>query len=88
MNLVPVSQLNLVRARREMEKAYQAGDWQGVQDWDQMVALQLNQAFDDPDRDHKMLVSELEKILLLYSQMVRSLPETLAEGWLRPELVN
>jgi hypothetical protein len=88
MNIVPVSQLNLARARREMEKSYNSGDWQAVQDWDQLVALQLSQAFDDPARDHKMLASELEKILTLYSQMVRRLPEVTADNWLRPELVN
>lgn len=88
MNIVPVSQLNLARARREMEKSYSSGDWQAVQDWDQLVALQLSQAFDDPARDHKMLVAELEKILSLYSQMVRCLPEVAADSWLRPELVN
>jgi hypothetical protein len=87
MSVVPVSQLNLARARREMEKSYKTGDWQAVQDWDQLVALQLSQAFDDPARDHKMLVGELEKVLELYSQMVRSLPEVTADNWLRPELV-
>lgn len=88
MNLVPVSQLNLVRARREMEKSYLADDWEAVRDWDQLLGVQLTQAFDDPDRDHKRLVTELEKILSLYSQMVRSLPEATVETWLRPELVR
>lgn len=88
MSIVPFSQLNLARARREMEKSYKTGDWQAVQDWDQLVALQLSQAFDDPARDHKLLVAELEKVLQLYSQMVRSLPEVTADNWLRPELVN
>ena len=87
MNIVPVSQLNLARARREMEKSYNSGDWQAVQSWDQLVAQELNQAFDDPTCDHKILVTELEKILSLYSQMVRRLPETATDSWLRPELV-
>lgn len=88
MNIVPVTQLNLIRARREMEKSYISGDWQAVQDWDQVVALQLSQAFDDPARDHKLLAAELEKILSLYSKMVHRLPEATADAWLRPELVN
>jgi len=87
MNIVPVSQLNLARARREMEKSYDCGDWQAVQNWDRLVAQELNQAFDDPDRDHQTLVSELEKILALYSQMVRRLPEAVSDSWRRPELV-
>jgi hypothetical protein len=88
MNIVPVSQLNLARARREMEKSYNSGDWQAVQGWDQLVAQELNQAFDDPARDHKMLASELEKILSLYSQMMHRLPEVAAASGLRSELMN
>lgn len=87
MSVVPVSHLSLVRTRREMEKSFFSADWDAVKDWDQLLAFQLNQAFDDPSRDHKMLVSELEKVLALYSDMVRSLPEATVENWLRPEFV-
>ncbi len=88
MSIIPVSHMALVRARREMEKSYLTDDWHAVKDWDQLLAVQLTQAFDDPQRDHKMLVGELEKILGLYSQMVRDLPAATAETWLRPELVR
>ena len=88
MNLVPVSHLSLVRTRREMEKSFLGADWEAVKDWDQLLAFQLNQAFDDPDRDHKMLVGELEKVLALYSDMVRSLPDATVQDWLRPEFMR
>lgn len=88
MNLVPVSHLSLVRARKEMEKSFASQNWEAVKDWDQLLALQLNRAFDDPARDHKMLVGELEKVLALYSEMVRSLPEATVENWLCPELAR
>lgn len=82
MNLVPVSHISLVRTRREMEKAFSSADWDAVKDWDQLLTFQLNQAFDDPARDHKMLVGELEKVLALYSDMVRNLPDATAHAWL------
>lgn len=88
MSLIPVSHLSLVRTRREMEKSFFSSDWEAVKDWDQLLAFQLNQAFDDPARDHKMLVAELEKVLALYSDMVRSLPEATMENWLCPEFVR
>lgn len=88
MSIVPVSHLSLVRTRREMEKSFSNADWEAVKDWDQLLAFQLNQAFDDPARDHKMLVGELEKVLALYSDMVRSLPEATVENWLQPEFVR
>jgi hypothetical protein len=88
MSVVPVSHISLVRTRREMEKSFFSADWEAVKDWDQLLAFQLNKAFDDPARDHKMLVGELEKVLALYSDMVRSLPEATVQAWLRPELVR
>lgn len=88
MSVVPVSPLSLIRTRRAMEKSFSNADWDSVKDWDQLLAFQLNQAFDDPARDHKMLVGELEKVLALYSDMMRSLPQVTMESWLQPELVR
>jgi hypothetical protein len=82
MSLVPATHISLVRTRREMEKAFLSSDWESVKDWDHLLTFQLNQAFDDPSRDHKMLVGELEKVLALYSDMVRNLPEATAQAWL------
>lgn len=84
MQVIPVSHLNLVRVRREMEKLYLASDWEAIKDLDPMLSSQLNAAFDDPNRMHTKLVSELEKILALYGSMVRKLPEKVACDWLRP----
>ena len=84
MNVIPTSHMALVRARKSMERAFNANDWVGVKEWDTILSQQLNQAFDDDYRDHALLVGELEKILSLYSSMTRSLPEATAEQWLRP----
>lgn len=88
MNVIPTSHIALVRARKQMEQAFQRNDWATVKEWDTLLSHQLNQAFDDDNRDHALLVGELEKILGLYSSMTRSLPEATADQWLRPELVR
>ena len=82
MKLVSASLVNVKRARREMERAFTAGDWDGVKRWDGLVGEGLDKAFDDPSRDNVGLVDELEKILGLYAQIVIGLPEQTAEQWL------
>ena len=54
--------------------------------WDTLVGQGLDAAFDDPDRDNKGLVEELEKVLGLYAQIVIGLPEQTAEQWLNAPL--
>lgn len=88
MNVVPTSHMALVRARKQMEQAFQRNEWSAVREWDTLLSYQLNQAFDDENRDHALLAGELEKILGLYSSMTRTLPEATAQQWLRPELVR
>jgi len=82
MKLVSASLVNVKRARREMERAFAAGNWDGVKHWDGQVGKGLDAAFDDPERDNAGLVEELEKVLGLYAQIVIGLPEQTAEQWL------
>lgn len=86
MSVVSISHLNLLRARKQMEKAFQQNDWDAVKEWDVLLTHQLTQAFDDPARDNRLLVDELEHILGLYAKMVSVLPEAATGNWLRPEL--
>ncbi len=86
MNLISASLVNVKRARREMERAFTAGNWDGVKHWDGLVGKGLDAAFDDPARDNVGLVEELEKILGLYAQIVIGLPEQTAEQWLNSPL--
>lgn len=85
-NVVSLSYLNLIRARKQMEKAFVANDWDAVKEYDALVTHQLTQAFDDPDRDNRMLVDELEYVLGLYARMVEALPAAATQGWLNPEM--
>lgn len=88
MKVISVTHLGLVRARKGMAKAYENGDWQAIKDYDQLLAAMLNQAFDDPHRDHCRLAKELERVLSLYGSIVRQLPDAAIEEWRQPELVN
>lgn len=88
MNVIPTSHMALVRARKQMEQAFDHSDWAKMKEWDSLLSHQLNLAFDDDNRDHKLLVGELERILGLYSAMTRCLPEAATEQRLRPELVR
>ncbi len=87
MKVIPVTYLALIRARKEMSGAYARSDWHAVQEWDQLVAEALSQAFDDPQRDHRLLSKELEHILALYGEMVKEMPNEAVVEWQKPELV-
>lgn len=86
MNIIPATHMALVRARRDMEKAFHKNDWNAIKDWDQFLSAQLNQAFDDPNRDRKLLAKELGAILALYSEMSKALPEETAQKWIKAEV--
>jgi hypothetical protein len=83
MNVVAASLMNVKRARREMERAFDAGDWEGVKLWDGRVGAGLDSAFDDPGRDNVKLVGELEKVLALYAQIVTQLPDQTLQQWMK-----
>ena len=82
MSVVNASQFSLMRARKELQKAFQEGDWRAVRQWDLRIGECLNQAFDDDSRDTKALIDELEKILSTYGKMVSSMPPAHAGDWL------
>lgn len=74
MSVVAVSHVALARARRELEKAYCADDWDKVKTCDRQLGHLLNLAFADEHRNTRALVEELELVLKLYARMVRTLP--------------
>ncbi len=82
MNIVPATYLTLVRARKEMQRAFDAGDWDGIRDSDDFLLVQLQQAFDDPEKDSELLAKELSTVLDLYSRMVESMPQDTVQQWL------
>lgn len=83
MSVVAVSHVALARARRELEKAYRADDWDKVKTCDRHLGHLLNLAFADEHRNTRALVEELELVLKLYARLVRTLPVA-ATGKLSP----
>ena len=75
MSVVVASQFALKRARRNLERAYQQGNWQAVRQSDVELGNLLSSALDDKSRDTTALVEELENILALYADMVSMLPD-------------
>lgn len=74
MKLVSATQFALARTRKQLLDAYKSNDWKAVRDVDQLLAHNLNEAFDDKNRDTRALIDELEKIVGLYGEMVSQLP--------------
>lgn len=74
MSVVNASQFALIRARRELQKAFDQSNWESVRHWDSELGVFLNSAFDDEARDTRALVTELENILATYGKLVESLP--------------
>jgi len=76
MSVVPASLTALIRYRKALESAFNNADWAQLQLQDQRMGACLNAAFEDPQRDTRALVVEMEKVLRLYASIVSKLPST------------
>ena len=85
MSVINASQFSLIRARRELEKAYIKKDWNGVKYWDEKLGEFLDLAFEDEDRDTRVLIDELETILQTYGKVVSSLVDNNKTDWFMPD---
>jgi len=75
MSVISRSHLNLVRARKALEKAFKERNWDALRETDKLLGESLNEAFDDVGRNTVELVQEMEKVLGTYAEMVAALPE-------------
>jgi len=80
MSFVSQSHLELVRSRKNMQKAFAEQNWQQLKEGDNRLGDALNNAFDDDQRNAVELVHEMEKILNLYADIVENLPQSAAES--------
>ena len=83
MPVICSSLVNVIRARKAMQAAFESGDWEAVRVHDEQVGQLLDLAFSDELRDNRALVGELEKVLALYADVVAYLPESAAQRWLK-----
>jgi len=72
MPVIPLSQLELTRARRDMEKAMDAGDWQRVGKLDGSLDRVMDCATGDDDRDIGSLLNEMGNLLQVYKQLMKT----------------
>jgi len=79
MSITTASQFALSRTRKDMDSAFKDQNWDAIKHTDKQLTDNLNAAFDDDDRDIKSLIDELEKIVILYGNMVASLPSSAQE---------
>ena len=73
--IIALSLMSVKNLRRRIEKAHAQNDYEGIKRLDLELTAMLNHAFNDPFRDTIALISELQKILKLYSRVVDSLPK-------------
>lgn len=74
MTVISSSFFSLIRARKELEKAFQHGNWDEVKLWDKKLGENLNKAFEDDECNTRELVQELERILNVYANVVSGMP--------------
>lgn len=74
MSVVSKSQVELVRARKALEQAFDEQDWVALRKWDAKLGECLNRAFADPMRDAFELVQEMERVLHTYATLVEAMP--------------
>ncbi|MDN3639848.1 hypothetical protein QWY82_13665 [Simiduia curdlanivorans] len=72
MALIPHSQWRLVRMRKALESALSEQDWDKVRQFDLSLMQALNEASEDPERDAKTLLMELNAVVHLYKDLVLS----------------
>lgn len=75
MSVISGAHVNLVRARKALEKAFEERDWDALRETDKRLGESLNEAFDDEHRNTFELVQEMEKVLHTYAGVVAALPE-------------
>ncbi len=69
MPVVPVSQLSLMRKRRQLRELMESGQWDQLLEMESELFSQINLAVSDPERSSRELLSELGSIIRLYREL-------------------
>lgn len=70
MAVIPETQLQLVRQRRELQRAFDRRDWVRVKAMDTELLNALSIADDDSNKDPATLLNELRQVVGLYRSIV------------------
>ena len=79
MAVIPTSQFELCRQRRQLNAALDSGEWESVGALDKALIELVNKAADDPDRNLPELLKELRSVVLLYKDMLQQCDGSLDE---------
>lgn len=80
VSIICQTHVELVRARKALEKAFVNQDWVALREMDIALGELLNKSFEDEARDAPSLVREMEHILNAYSRIISQLPESASEA--------
>ena len=69
MSLVPVSQVSLMRKRRELKQLMQEGRWDEVIRLEAELFAEIDAAAQDPARSAKDLLKELGSVIRVYREL-------------------
>lgn len=75
MPVIPLSQFELSRTRRDISEAVQRADWQAVSVLDRQLGEVLETATGDTGRDNLKILDEMTRLLQLYKQVMKTCHE-------------
>ena len=70
MSVVPVSQFQLVRERKNFERVIAKKSWHQVVDQEQRLIAAVNEAGDDCDKDLASLIAEMRTVISVYRDLI------------------
>ncbi len=69
MSVIPMSQLSLMRKRRELKALLEAGQWQKIVEVEADLFHEIDSAVQDDERSPKELLNELGQVINLYKEL-------------------
>jgi len=69
MSVIPMSQLSLMRKRRELKELMEAGQWQKILVIEADLFTEIDMAVKDAERSPKELLNELGEVVKLYKEL-------------------
>lgn len=69
MSLIPMSQLSLMRKRRELKKLIESGEWHKIVEIEADLFTEIDSAVQDAERSPKELLNELGQVINLYKEL-------------------
>ncbi|MFT6388331.1 MAG: hypothetical protein ACJAUP_001711 [Cellvibrionaceae bacterium] len=69
MSVIPMSQLSLMRVRRELKQLMGSGKWQKIIAIEADLFIEMDSAVQDAERSPKELLNELGQVVNLYKEL-------------------